>query len=137
MLDLNLFHYLATTDDPRADDPALAKGLPEGLSYDQARLAGPLSHLAAPGTWPWQRADFGDTVDADTWMDNVALLLFDFAVERQRTAEVPLSRSNLISRAADRGFAAATRPLRSREAESQTLPDAPAAVARPRSRSPR
>ncbi len=96
LLELNLFRYLDTTSHALEDDPALSEALPDGVAYDRVWLSRAMRYLSAAGPRVWLRADFGETVDADTWEENVAGLLLDFMAEQRRAGHVPLSRSNMM-----------------------------------------
>ena len=96
LLDLDLFRYMETSPAPHADDPALTRSVPEGTSYNPEWLHVAVPHLSASEPSAWERTDFDEAVDAETWERNITALLFEFIAERHRVAGVPFSRSNLI-----------------------------------------
>ncbi|MBI4675944.1 MAG: SEC-C domain-containing protein [Chloroflexi bacterium] len=104
ILDLNLFQYLETTPQPRADDPALVESIRAIGNYNPVWLELAVARLAAPAPSAWQRADFGNDVDAETWAQNVAALLYEFMAELKRAGignagvSVPYTRSNMAHR---------------------------------------
>lgn len=88
---VELFDYLQTTAQPRADDPALLEATAPYGQWTEGWLEQAIPHLTAPASSPWQPADFGETVDADQWGKNLWTLLLEFVADRHR-AGVPLSR---------------------------------------------
>ncbi len=93
LMSLVLFHYLEATTTPCADDPALVGAL---SAYGQPRmewLNRAVRHLSAPSAW--RAEDFGEAVDAEKWQDNVEAILYEFMADQRRSANVPLSRSEL------------------------------------------
>jgi len=92
---LLFFQYMETAETPRADDPVLLKAAAPYGSFNTAWLKQAIRHLSAPAPSPWQRADFGQAVDADQWTENLSALLFEFMADQRRRAGVPLSKSYL------------------------------------------
>lgn len=88
---VELFAYLETTDDPRADGPALLEAAESYREWQAGWLEYTVPRLMASAPASWQPADFGEAVDADQWNENLRALLLDFVADRRR-AGVPLSR---------------------------------------------
>ena len=97
MVKLALYQYLETTATPHADDPRLRQALGAlGGHPDPAWLTTAVDHLSAAMPLSWHVQDFGPTVDAETWEQNVAALLLDWMADEQRRAKVPFSKSDLF-----------------------------------------
>jgi hypothetical protein len=94
LMKLYLFHYLETTDDPRADDPKLREATAQYGQWEEAWLERVILRLTAPEPSEWDVADFGPAVDADEWRENLTSLLAAFVVDRRR-AGVPYSRGDM------------------------------------------
>jgi hypothetical protein len=92
---LMFFQYMETTEAPRADDPALLEAAVPYGSFNAEWLEQAIPHLSAPAPSAWQRADFGEAVDAEQWGDNLSALLFEFMADQRHRAGVPLSKSYL------------------------------------------
>ncbi len=92
---LVFFQYMETAETPRADDPALHKAAAPYGTYNAEWLERAIPHLSAPAPSPWQRADFGQAVDAEQWGENLNALLFEFMADQRRRAGVSLSKSYL------------------------------------------
>jgi len=89
---LYFFDYLETTAVPRADDPVLLEATAPYGQWQEDWLEKAIPRLTAPGPSAWQPADFGPTVDADQWRDNLQSLLMEFVADRHR-AGIPYSRA--------------------------------------------
>ena len=96
-MDLALYRYLETTPPPRPDDPALVDALSVYMKPNAKWYETAVRHLSAPAPSSWRREDFGESVDAEQWEDNVAALLFEFMADQHRRANVPLSNSALMN----------------------------------------
>lgn len=94
LMKLHLFHYLETTDDPRADDPALREATAPYGEWEDGWLERVIPRLAAPGPSEWEIDDFGPDVDADQWGEKLTSLLAEFVADRRR-AGVPYSRGDM------------------------------------------
>ncbi|MFQ5592759.1 MAG: plasmid pRiA4b ORF-3 family protein [Anaerolineae bacterium] len=94
---VELFAYLETTDNPRADDPAFLEATESYREWQAGWLEYIVPRLMASAPASWQPADFGETVDADQWNENLQALLLDFVADRRR-AGVPLSRGYMAYR---------------------------------------
>jgi hypothetical protein len=92
---LTFFQYVETTETPRADDPALLEAAGPYGSFDAGWLKQTIPHLSAPAPSAWQRADFGEAVDAEQWAENLSALLLEFMADQRRRAGVPFSKSYL------------------------------------------
>ena len=92
---LTFFQYVETAETPRADDPALLEVASPYGSFDAEWLEQAIPHLSAPAPSPWQRADFGQAVDAEQWADNLGVLLFEFMADQRRRTGMPFSKSEL------------------------------------------
>ncbi len=92
---LMFFQYMETAETPRADDPALHRAASPYGSFNVEWLEQAVPHLSAPAPSPWQRADFGEAVDAEQWAENLSALLFEFMADQRRRAGVPFSESYL------------------------------------------
>jgi hypothetical protein len=92
---LMFFQYVETAETPRADDPALHEAASPYGSFNAEWLEQAVPHLSAPAPSPWQRADFGEAVDAEQWAENLSALLFEFMADQHRRAGVPFSKSYL------------------------------------------
>ena len=92
---LVFFQYMETAETPRADDPALHEAAAPYGSFNAEWLEQAIPHLSAPAPSPWQRADFGQAVDAEQWADNLSALLFEFMADQRRRAGVPFNKSYL------------------------------------------
>ena len=92
---LLFFQYLETAEAPRANDPALREATSPYGSFNTRWLKQAIPHLSAPAPSPWQRADFGETVDAEQWAENLGALLFEFMADQRRRAGAPFSKSDL------------------------------------------
>jgi hypothetical protein len=97
LMDLVLYRYLETTPSPRPDDPALVEALSVYMQPNAKWYETAIYHLSAPAPSPWRREDFGESVDAEQWEDNVAALLFEFMADQHRRVNVPLSRSAFLN----------------------------------------
>jgi hypothetical protein len=91
---LMFFQYMETTETPRADDPTLHEAAATYGTFDTGWLKRAVRHLSVPAS-SWQRADFGETVDAEQWAENLGALLFEFMADQRRRAGVPFSKSDL------------------------------------------
>ena len=89
---VELFAYLETAEQPRADDPALREATAPYAKWDEEWLQEAVLRLTLPAPSAWQRADFGERVDADQWRRNVHALLLEFIADRWR-AGIPLTRA--------------------------------------------
>ena len=92
---LMFFQYVETAETPRADDPALLEAASPYGSFNAGWLKQAVPHLSAPAPSPWQRADFGEAVDAEQWEENLSVLLFEFMADQRRRAGAPFSKSDL------------------------------------------
>lgn len=92
---LMFYQYVETAETPRADDPTLHEAASPYGSFNVEWLEQAIPHLSAPAPSPWQRADFGQAVDAEQWAENLSALLFEFMADQRRRAGVPLSKSYL------------------------------------------
>jgi hypothetical protein len=97
LMELALYRYLETTPSPRPDDPALVNALSVYMKPNAKWYETAVRHLSAPAPSPWRREDFGESVDAEQWEDNVAALLFEFMADQRRRANVPFSKSALMN----------------------------------------
>lgn len=91
---LYFFDYLETTPSPRADDPALLEATAPYGQWREGWLERAIPRLTAPGPSAWQPANFGPTVDADQWQENLYDLLLEFMADRHR-AGIPYSRAHM------------------------------------------
>lgn len=92
---LLFFQYMETADTPRADDPALREAASPYGSFNAEWLKQAVPHLSALAPSPWQRADFGEAVDAEQWAESLSVLLLEFMADQRRRAGVPFSKSYL------------------------------------------
>jgi hypothetical protein len=92
---LMFFRYLETAEAPRANDPALHEAASPYGSFNIRWLKQAIPHLSALAPSPWQRADFGEAVDAEQWAENLGVLLFEFMADQRCRAGVPFSKSDL------------------------------------------
>ncbi|MBC8449852.1 MAG: SEC-C domain-containing protein [Chloroflexi bacterium] len=92
---LTFFQYVETAETPRAKDPALLEAASPYGSFNAGWLKQAVPHLSAPAPSPWQRADFGEAVDAEQWEENLSVLLFEFMADQRRRAGAPFSKSDL------------------------------------------
>jgi hypothetical protein len=96
LLLLVFYQYVETAETPRVDDPALHEVTSPYGTFDTRWLEQAVRPLSALAPSPWQRADFGEAVDADQWADNLNALLFEFMADQRRRAGVPFSKSELV-----------------------------------------
>jgi hypothetical protein len=89
------FQYMETVETPRADDPALQEAAAPYGTFNAKWLEQAIPHLSTPAPSAWQRADFGEAVDAEQWAENLRALLFEFMADQRRRAGVPFSKSCL------------------------------------------
>jgi len=89
---VELFAYLDTAEQPRADDPALREATARYGEWNEEWLQEAVHRFTLPAPSAWQRADFGEHVDADQWRQNLHALLLEFVADRWR-AGIPLSRA--------------------------------------------
>jgi hypothetical protein len=94
LMTLHLFRYLKTTDAPRADDPELLEATAPFGQWERAWLERVVPRLAAPELSQWKMADFGPTVDADQWQENLSGLLAEFVADQYRRG-VPYGRGHI------------------------------------------
>lgn len=94
---VELFAYLEKAENPRADDPILLEATARYGEWKEGWLEGSIPRLTASAPSPWQRADFGEAVDADRWQENLHALLLEFVADRRR-AGVPFSRGYMAHR---------------------------------------
>jgi hypothetical protein len=94
LMKLHLFHYLETTDEPRANDPELREATAPYGEWEDAWLERVIPRLTAPEPSDWDVEDFGPTVDADRWQENLTGLLAEFVADGHR-AGVPYSRGDM------------------------------------------
>lgn len=94
LMKLHLFHYLETTNEPRVNDPALREATAEYGEWDDAWLERVIPRLTAPKPSDWDVEDFGPTVDADRWQEDLTSLLAEFVGDRHR-AGVPYTRGDM------------------------------------------
>ena len=92
---LTFFQYVETAETPRADDPALLEVAEPHGSFSAEWLEQAIPHLSASDPSAWQRADFGQAVDAEQWGENLSVLLFEFMADQRRRAGTPFSKSYL------------------------------------------
>jgi hypothetical protein len=92
---LHFFHYLETTEHPRADDPNLEEATDPYGEWTEEWLEMFIRHFTASEPSDWHPEDFGPTVDAEQWGENLSNLLIEFMAEQQK-AEVPISRSHMF-----------------------------------------
>jgi hypothetical protein len=123
LMTLHLFHYLETSDDPHADDPALLEATAPYGDWKEGWLERFISRLTAPQPSEWHPADFGPAMDADQWGENLLDLLMEFVADRHR-AGVPYSRGEMarvqLRKALKQQFGASAVPQRdSRKPPSQ------------------
>jgi hypothetical protein len=94
LMKLRLFHYLETTEDPRATDPELREATAPYGEWEDGWLERVVPRLTAPEPSEWEIEDFGPNVDADQWEENLTSLLAEFVADRRR-AGVPYSRGDM------------------------------------------
>ncbi|MFQ6039763.1 MAG: SEC-C metal-binding domain-containing protein [Candidatus Poribacteria bacterium] len=93
LISLLFFNYLETAETPRADDAALLEAVAPYGELDSEWIETAIRHLSASTPMPWQEEDFGESVDAETWQNNVGVLLLDFMADQKNRSGVPFSRS--------------------------------------------
>ncbi len=89
------YQYMETAETPRADDPALLEVTAPYGTFNTEWLEQAVRCLSAPSPSPWQRADFGQAVDAEQWADDLGVLLFEFMADQRRRTGMPFSKSEL------------------------------------------
>ena len=101
LMRLQLFHYLETSDDPRADDPKLLEATAPYGEWEEVWLERIIRHLtrersgvSEAASSAWKMADFGPEVDADQWQEKLSSLLLEFLADRRRVG-VPYSRGDM------------------------------------------
>ena len=90
-----LLDYTESVETPRFDDPTLQERLAPFEELDEAQIQAALERLKPSISMDWQPEDFGETVDAEQWEDNLRRLLFDFMKDCRSRAGIPLSRSEM------------------------------------------
>ncbi len=93
---LIFYEYLETADEPRADDPVLWEQLELYGDPNRNWFKRATRYLTAPAPSAWQPQDFGETVDAEQWSENLDALLFEFMAEQHREAGIPFGRLNMM-----------------------------------------
>ena len=93
LMSLIFFNYMETAETHRVDDAALcdAVALYGALNNEWIEMA--IRHLSASTPISWQQEDFGESVDAETWQDNVNCLLLDFMADQKNRNGILFSRS--------------------------------------------
>jgi hypothetical protein len=94
LVEVHLFHYLETTDDPHADDPKLLERIAAYGEWEDVWRERTVAHLTASQPSDWKMTDFGPAVDADQWHENLSALLLEFLADRHR-AGVPYGRGGM------------------------------------------
>jgi hypothetical protein len=114
LMGFHLFHYLETTENPRADDPVLLKATAPYGEWKDGWLERFIPRLTTSEPSDWKIADFDAAVDADQWDDNLSDLLAEFVADRRR-AGVPYSRGYMawmqLGEALHRQFSATPEPF--------------------------
>jgi len=93
LISLIFFSYLETAETPRADDAALREAVAPYGELENKWIETAIRHLSASTPMPWQEEDFSESVDAETWQNNVGCLLLDFMADQKERNGIPFSRS--------------------------------------------
>ena len=96
LMSLIFFNYMETTETPQIDDAALCDATAPYGQLNDEWLEMAIRHLSASTPTSWQQEDFGESVDAEKWQNNVQCLLLDFMADQKNRNGVPLSRSEFV-----------------------------------------
>jgi len=92
-MSLIFFNYVETAANPSLGDPVLRDTIAPYGELNKKWIEMTIHHLSSSTPISWQKEDFGESVDAETWENNLDCLLFDFMADQRKRNGVPFSRS--------------------------------------------